>query len=307
MRLPRWRSLRFRALAVVLAVVLTPLAVVWWADLMDQNAGTLMKQRIQLALEQGGEVLLDDPSRLEAIARRHQVWVRVLEPAQDGGWAVVSSFDYESDLGDLVDAFFFPPEQAPSLRTWDTAEPDLARRPEVVVAQREDQGSRCALSASEDLLVCAAALRLEDAAGNERLLHVEKSSRRAIRTLHEQRYQMVKLTMVVAVVGLVLGLWLGWRFVKPIEVLRQQIADRRTRGRGDPVSLDRNDELGDLATAFNGLLEALEGLDLTSADGRAGIGTLLSEIERACPGAILQQAARIELRSVGWPRPGGER
>ena len=48
------------------------------------------------------------------------------------------------------------------------------------------------------------------------------------------------------------------------------------------------------------LLEALEGLDLTSADGRAGIGTLLSEIERACPGAILQQAARIELRALGW-------
>ena len=53
------------------------------------------------------------------------------------------------------------------------------------------------------------------------------------------------------------------------------------------------------------LLEALEGLDLTSADGRAGIGTLLSEIERACPGAILQQAARIELRAIGW-RSGSE-
>lgn len=50
------------------------------------------------------------------------------------------------------------------------------------------------------------------------------------------------------------------------------------------------------------LLEALEGLDLTSADGRAGINTLLSEIERACPGAILQQAAGIELRAVGWAR-----
>ncbi len=54
------------------------------------------------------------------------------------------------------------------------------------------------------------------------------------------------------------------------------------------------------------LLEALEGLDLTSADGRAGIGTLLSEIERACPGAILQQAARIELRSIGWQRSSSE-
>jgi len=48
------------------------------------------------------------------------------------------------------------------------------------------------------------------------------------------------------------------------------------------------------------LLQAIEGIDLTSADGRAGLGALLSEIERACPGAILQQAARIELRAVGW-------
>ena len=53
------------------------------------------------------------------------------------------------------------------------------------------------------------------------------------------------------------------------------------------------------------LLEALAGLDLTSADGRAGIHTLLSEIERACPGAILQQAARIELRSIGWEKEEG--
>lgn len=48
------------------------------------------------------------------------------------------------------------------------------------------------------------------------------------------------------------------------------------------------------------LLAALQGLDLTSADGRAGINTLLSEIERACPGAILQEAAGIDLRRLGW-------
>lgn len=39
------------------------------------------------------------------------------------------------------------------------------------------------------------------------------------------------------------------------------------------------------------LLAVLQGLDLTSADGRAGIGTLLSEIERLAPGAILSRAA----------------
>ena len=48
------------------------------------------------------------------------------------------------------------------------------------------------------------------------------------------------------------------------------------------------------------LLAVVEGLDLASADGRAGIRTLLAEIERLSPGAILQQAASIELRRVAW-------
>ncbi|GAA0870263.1 hypothetical protein GCM10009116_20990 [Brevundimonas basaltis] len=50
------------------------------------------------------------------------------------------------------------------------------------------------------------------------------------------------------------------------------------------------------------LLAALQGLDLTSADGRAGIRTLLAEIDRLSPDAILRQAAAIELRRVGWGR-----
>src|SRR6478672_6461750 len=54
------------------------------------------------------------------------------------------------------------------------------------------------------------------------------------------------------------------------------------------------------------LLAVLQGLDLTSADGRAGIGSLLSEIERLSPGAVLQQAARIELRALGWTGARGE-
>ncbi|PZN95146.1 MAG: hypothetical protein DCF29_24855, partial [Alphaproteobacteria bacterium] len=54
------------------------------------------------------------------------------------------------------------------------------------------------------------------------------------------------------------------------------------------------------------LLASLQGLDLTSADGRAGIRTLLSEIERLSPGLILQQAAGIELRRVGALRSSRE-
>ena len=61
------------------------------------------------------------------------------------------------------------------------------------------------------------------------------------------------------------------------------------------------------------LLCVIQSLDLSSADGRAGIRTLLAEIERLSPGAILRQAATIELDRLGWrgrsptpSRPGSE-
>ncbi len=47
------------------------------------------------------------------------------------------------------------------------------------------------------------------------------------------------------------------------------------------------------------LLDALSGMDLNSADGRAGIGRLLSEIERLCPGAITRHTATLNLRRLG--------
>jgi hypothetical protein len=43
------------------------------------------------------------------------------------------------------------------------------------------------------------------------------------------------------------------------------------------------------------MLAILERVDLLSADGRAGLGALLAEIERRAPGAILKAAARVEL------------
>ncbi len=259
--LPRWRSLRVRAYLVVAIVVLTPLALVWGADLADQNAGSLMRQSVQETLEQASEQVAADTTDAEAIeviARKRSAWIRVLEPDERRGWSVSSSHDQEAGLRDDLEAYFFPPEQVPTLRSWDAGQPDLAVRPEVIVAEQQDQGSRCTLSSREDLLVCAAAMRVTDETGQERVVHVQQSSRRAIRTLHDQRYQMVKLTLVVAVVGVFLGTWLGWRFVRPIEQLRQQIADRRNRRSAAPVTLQRDDELGDLARSFNGLLQALE-------------------------------------------------
>ena len=43
------------------------------------------------------------------------------------------------------------------------------------------------------------------------------------------------------------------------------------------------------------MLAILERVDLLSADGRAGLRTLLAEIERRAPGAVLKAAASVEL------------
>ena len=47
------------------------------------------------------------------------------------------------------------------------------------------------------------------------------------------------------------------------------------------------------------LRRCLEGLDLTSADGRAGLRCLLREIEAQSPGIIAQVNAGEELRRMG--------
>lgn len=56
------------------------------------------------------------------------------------------------------------------------------------------------------------------------------------------------------------------------------------------------------AELANSLLAVIEGLEVDSADGRAGIQALLAEIEAAAPGSIEQMAARLELRKVGFGR-----
>lgn len=51
------------------------------------------------------------------------------------------------------------------------------------------------------------------------------------------------------------------------------------------------------------ILECLEGLDLASADGRAGVATLVAELRRRAPEEILAAAATIQLQRLGIATP----
>lgn len=49
------------------------------------------------------------------------------------------------------------------------------------------------------------------------------------------------------------------------------------------------------------LAQMVAAIDLTSADGRAGLGALLREIEREEPGIVQRICAEIELSKLGLP------
>ena len=56
---------------------------------------------------------------------------------------------------------------------------------------------------------------------------------------------------------------------------------------------------GSSDTYLANLMLQLVGLDLTSADGRAGAGAILREIESLAPGSIARMQAGLALRRAG--------
>ncbi|KQY96391.1 hypothetical protein [Brevundimonas sp. Root1423] len=47
------------------------------------------------------------------------------------------------------------------------------------------------------------------------------------------------------------------------------------------------------------LMKLIEGIEIDSADGRAGVRAILREIEAAAPGSIEMMAANLEMRRLG--------
>jgi two-component system sensor histidine kinase ChvG len=255
------RSLRYRALGVVVFVVVLPVIWVWVAGLFESGSLISLRRTLYDAAAEG-VVALDDPdpaAALEAVARRHHVWLRALsaDDAPLGDW---DHADTQRWLQPVTDPFYGP-DGVPHLVDSDADEPPLPRREEVLAATAQP-AARCRIVERGLLMVCSVAQRAADG----RLVHVQRGSPRLVRSLYDQRFQLAALSLVVLVVGILAALWLGWRMVGPIEQLRDQVV-QRTRGpvSTEPVVLDRTDELGELATAFNQLLEALDARNKSNA------------------------------------------
>ena len=259
----RVRSLHTSALLVVLAVVASPLAFVFATNAAEsvftgRTLGRAIEGRdeaVALVRDSGGDVgALGE--RIDAIAAQRDQRIRVLLPdgsvPVDGDHLVGHAWLFR--VGD----FFYGPDREPVLRTFDGGRGPLGERPEVRTARADRNAERCEHSTLGNLEICdvAAAVDLPD--GRVAIVHTQGSSRRALDALYGSRRQLLKLTGFVLALALALWVWMGRQMVRPVEALRDELLARATAAapRAD-LTVERRDEIGDVAAAFNALMAAL--------------------------------------------------
>lgn len=233
------RSLRYRTIGLVVVVIVLPVAWVWLTGVWEGPVVRGIRRDLEHTASEAARVL-DEGGDLEQVAHEGRVWVRVLSPAGE----IVAEIDRAEPLRTRL-------MRVPTLAQIDAEQPPVALRPEV----KSPGDGRCLLQRDGVVFICGAAARAADG----RVVHVMLGSTRVVRSLYEERFQLTALTLVVLGIGVLLAVALGSSMVRPIERLHDQVV-ARTRGpvSTDPVVLDRRDEVGELATAFNQLLAALE-------------------------------------------------
>ncbi len=285
--IPTWtRSLRFRALGAVAAVVLLPLLWVWSARLMAEPTFWNLNSRLREARTE--LVAGADPA---FIAEDRGVRVRIL----DADGALVADHDglglrpWWSRVFDPLYGAEGPPD--PSAGDADLG--PIADRPETVVARARGAGEHCDL-VGRGLTLCAAAQRL----GDGRTVHVEDASARLNGSLYDDRFQLTLLLLSAGLVGAAAALVVGNGVVQPIRQLRRQVTDRITHASLEPIDLPRPDELGELAASFNQLLATIR---TRNAANEAFAADVAHEIKN--PTAAVRAAAEALTR----PNPDPER
>lgn len=257
-RVPRIRSLRVRALAVVILVLLCPPAFVTVSAVMEAGVERKLMDRLAAALDEAAVWLAarsdvtEAAPALDAVATRHEVWLRVVE--RGGGVLVDLPRAPGADWIQRLGAFVFGDDHAPTLAEYDRGGPPLGTRREVQASLAAGPQLGCDPSPEGKLLVCRGARAVGGLA-----IHVEAGVRRSVRALYDLEYQLKKLMLLVLPVALLLAWWLGWRMVLPLEELREQVLEKAAAAApGADLHLARRDEFGDLAAAFNSLLASLE-------------------------------------------------
>ncbi|MCO4743552.1 MAG: HAMP domain-containing histidine kinase [Proteobacteria bacterium] len=264
-------------------VAALPVLAVWATDLADATVGqriglTLsgVSHRASDALNEGETP--DEVAELEARSTR----TRVTIIGHDG--AILASADHSGETtwtGRIVHTAF--QEQARlDLDEFEEQRPPMAQRSEVTRARTQVHVSGCIENADQRVLVCHSAR--QSAQG---VVYAQKASRLPIRALYDARFQLLKVSLLVALAALMAGAWLGGRIVRPLEDLRRQVLARVDRPlSAEDVELPREDEFGELAGAFNQLLAEVRS---TSEQNEAFVADLAHEMKN--PVAAIRAAS----------------
>lgn len=248
-------TLRAKTLAVIAVLVVAPVLFVWMTSPFEDAMGGDLRTDILRARDQAADL-----ARIEApqgdfleVARRLGVWIRVL----DAEGALIESVDGTSPT--LRERLLFAPDPVPRLADWDAELPPLNDREEIAQARAVGEFGGCATARGNQLLVCYTAARVSSPAKPARFVHVSASYARATTGLYDERWQVLKLMLVVLTMAAALGLWLASRITRPLESLRAQVIERtRPPVSTRPVEPGGDRDFAELAVAFNELLGALD-------------------------------------------------
>lgn len=252
-------SLRVRVFLAVAAASLLPLSLVFLWSQVDKPIPTRLGKRALDAAWRGRDALAvaEGPpaAELAALARAQRVRLRVVD-ARD---AVVFDADEDQPEDSLhpIEAFFFGAVDGDTRRLDEELGPAAARSTTLAARAAEKLGGFVDCHASNSV-VCEGAVPAQDARGAPYVVHAQASSTRALRQVYALRYMLARVMLLAVPFSVLIGLYAARRVSLPIEQLRQQALSKAKAASPNADLPEPSDEVGDLSSALNALLFALE-------------------------------------------------
>jgi len=267
-------GLRGKLALISLAWVCIPLLVVWGAGVYEGLAQRSTARDVRdiaevidaaiVAESLTANELVGRASWLRELGEDEQVMIRVLDSQgtvlHDTNPGKLRRFSGVRRWYHSIGDFFFGPSGPPDLLAFETTLLPERDREEVKSALHGVLAATQRTDAKHRMVIDYRAIPIPNEGGAVYLTHM---SRRSILALYDMRYQLLKLTLVLALVATLLGIWLGRRFVSPVINIQRQIrayVDQESPAEFAPeqLSMDRKDEIGDLCRDFRALTERLQ-------------------------------------------------
>jgi two-component system sensor histidine kinase ChvG len=250
-------SLRARTLLVICTVVVVPVIFIWLTSPFEEAIGHSMRHSLRTCVDQASDFTrtMSPQERYLELAESCDIWIRVID---DSGKVEIDANGLSAP--GLRERLLFAPDPVPTLPLHDEILGALTERKVVQNAREHGEHGSCTYQLEGRLFVCEYAKRVEFAThARARTVYAATASSRSLSILYSERDSVLRLTILVMVIAIALGLWLGMRLGKPLTRLRDQVRARTVPVVSTaPIEVEGDDEFAELGRAFNDLLLALD-------------------------------------------------